>query len=47
MGKEQAFCLEHIDFEVPLVNPNGNGDLDMQVQGRHPGQEQKLRVINV
>lgn len=28
---EQAICLGHIDFEVPLVNPNGNGDLDMQV----------------
>lgn len=31
VGKEQAFCLGHIEFEVPLVSPNGNADLDMQV----------------
>lgn len=31
MGKEQAIFLRHTDFEVPLINPNGNGYLDMQV----------------
>lgn len=31
VGKEQAICLGHIDLEVPLVNPNGNGNSDTQV----------------
>lgn len=26
--EEQASCFEHVNFEMPIRNPNGNIDLD-------------------
>lgn len=28
VGEEQAFCLGHTDFEMPIINPNENVNVE-------------------
>lgn len=42
VGEEQARCLGHVNFEVPVVNPNGSVDLDMQVWSS--GERSRLEI---
>lgn len=45
VGEEQAFCLGHVNFEIPIINPNGNVDLDMQActQGERSRLETEIK----
>lgn len=42
VGEEQAFCLGHVNLEMPIINPNENVNLNIPVWSS--GERSRLEV---